>query len=437
MEKIIELVENNICSGCGICVSVCPKKCFEIQFTNCGQYRPIMSKEKLTDCIDCHICSKSCGFLTDYQENRNNKYNLHVGEYYSAYSAYVYNDNLRLKSASGGITTHFLKSLLKNKIVDYVVCVRQVANKHPLIKPVICETENEIDACSGSFYYPVEYSDIIRHILLNDGRYAIVGLPCVLRSIKNAKSINKKLKERILITIGLVCGSNKNAAHTDFLFKKYTNQETIQSINFRLKLKTTQSSSIHFQFNNDQNLIIDNKQWGKYWSLGAFNLKGCSYCTDVFAEKADIVLMDAWKYPYVNDYKGTNFVVIRNKFIDNLFRHLTDCQIEPVDIQDIVYSQKYFASPIIDKQHNNLYNKNKFSSLLYKDRFEYKRIGLLAKLQLNIKNRSQEFVRENYKLNDKFDFIEFEKNLNRLLMYNQYISLFIKVKRKLQKITKK
>ena len=147
--------------------------------------------------------------------------------------------------------------------------------------------------------------------------------------------------------------------------------------------------------------------------------------------------MDAWKYPYVNDYKGTNFVVIRNKVIDNLFRNLTDCQIEPVDIQDIVYSQKYFASPIIDKQHNNLYNKNKYSSLLYKDRFEYKRIGLLAKLQLTIKNKSQELVYKNYKLNNKFDFIEFEKKLNKMLMYNQYISLFIKVKRKLQKIVKK
>lgn len=437
MRKIIELVDNNICSGCGICVSVCPRKCFEIQFTDSGQYRPIIPKERIADCIDCHICSKSCGFLTDYQVNRNTKYDFHIGEYYSTYSAYVTDDKLRLKSASGGVATQLLKSLIKNNIVNYVVCVRQVANKHPLIKPVICKTEDEIDACSGSFYYPVEYSDIIRYILLNDGRYAIVGLPCVLRSIENAKSINKKLKERILITIGLVCGSNKNAAHTDFLLKKYGNQETIHSINFRLKLENTQSSSINFQFNHDKKLIIDNKQWGKYWSLGAFNLKSCSYCTDVFAEKADIVLMDAWKYPYVNDYKGTNFVVIRNKVIDNLFRNLTDCQIEPVDIQDIVYSQKYFASPIIDKQHNNLYNKNKYSSLLYKDRFEYKRIGLLAKLQLTIKNKSQELVYKNYKLNNKFDFIEFEKKLNKMLMYNQYISLFIKVKRKLQKIVKK
>ncbi len=53
-------IEENLCKGCGLCVSVCPKKVLEInkQINTKGYFPAYQARPD--DCIRCAICCTMC-----------------------------------------------------------------------------------------------------------------------------------------------------------------------------------------------------------------------------------------------------------------------------------------------------------------------------------------------------------------------------------------
>lgn len=53
-------IEENLCKGCGLCVSVCPKKVLEIsKQLNAKGYFPAY-QARPDDCVKCAICCTMC-----------------------------------------------------------------------------------------------------------------------------------------------------------------------------------------------------------------------------------------------------------------------------------------------------------------------------------------------------------------------------------------
>lgn len=59
MKKVV--FEENSCKGCGLCVSVCPKKILELDVSrvNAKGYNPVVSKDD-DACIACAFCAMIC-----------------------------------------------------------------------------------------------------------------------------------------------------------------------------------------------------------------------------------------------------------------------------------------------------------------------------------------------------------------------------------------
>jgi coenzyme F420-reducing hydrogenase beta subunit len=127
------------------------------------------------------------------------------------------NEPTRLNGASGGLATWFLQTLLRNGVVDHVVCVKPTDNPDQLFKFGVFSTPEEIARCSKSAYYPVEVSEAIQTILKTDARYAVVGLPCVVKSLRLAQKQIPLLKRRIVVVAGLVCGQTKSKFFAEYL----------------------------------------------------------------------------------------------------------------------------------------------------------------------------------------------------------------------------
>ena len=55
------IIEENICKGCGLCVTVCPKKIILIskEKLNAKGYNPAMITD-LESCISCGMCAIIC-----------------------------------------------------------------------------------------------------------------------------------------------------------------------------------------------------------------------------------------------------------------------------------------------------------------------------------------------------------------------------------------
>lgn len=60
--------------------------------------------------------------------------------------------------------------------------------------------------------------------------------------------------------------------------------------------------------------------YGRTWLCGLFTPRACTFCDDVFAELADVSLMDAWLPEYACDPAGTSIVVTRSSQADAIVR---------------------------------------------------------------------------------------------------------------------
>lgn len=196
--ELTNIAKHDLCIGCGLCAAMCPDKALKMQFNKYGEYNPVIADECTTEC---GLCLKVCPF-TDSGENEDTigqrlygnipgiQHLPETGYYLASYVGY--SEKYRPTSASGGIATWLLETLLSERIVDYVICVAPTGDPYRLFTFQTFHSPEDVISGSGSAYYPVEMSNVIRHVLNHPGRYAITGLPCFIKAIRLAQQRNKK-----------------------------------------------------------------------------------------------------------------------------------------------------------------------------------------------------------------------------------------------------
>jgi len=217
------IVGHDFCIGCGLCAALCPQDVLTMQWNRYGEYNPV----EMTPCTtECGLCLKVCPFATS-EENEDTigerlygavpgiRHRSETGYYLAAYVGY--SERHRPTSASGGMATWLLETLLTQGVVDHVICVAPTGDPERLFAFRVFDTPEDVRTGAGSAYYPVEMSGVIRQVLEVPGRYAVTGLPCFLKAIRLAGQRNKKLRERIVVTVGLVCGQLKSKHFTDYV----------------------------------------------------------------------------------------------------------------------------------------------------------------------------------------------------------------------------
>lgn len=97
---MIQVNKKQNCSGCHACMAVCPKKCISMYKDEEGFLYPNIDKDK---CINCRLCEKACQSINPIKSSS-------IGK---AYAAYNLNEEVRMKSSSGGVFT-----LIAEYIID-------------------------------------------------------------------------------------------------------------------------------------------------------------------------------------------------------------------------------------------------------------------------------------------------------------------------------
>jgi coenzyme F420-reducing hydrogenase beta subunit len=300
-----------------------------MRFNHCGEYNPVMEG----DCVSCGICEKVCPFLNGnanedtiasecFSGIEGIKHRPETGYYLNSYAGYASDPEMRWDGASGGMLTQTLCKLLKLDIVDYVITVSPNPDPEKLFHFVVVSTPDDVKRCAKSAYYPVEISEALRNVLQNKGRYAVVGLPCVCKAIRLAQKKSRKLRDRIHVILGLVCGKQQSKYYSQRVSLMAGMTEPPVSVCFRNKREGIPATNIIFSAfsNNDTKSEIQGADGvSKLWADGVYTLKSCYYCDDVFAECADASFMDAWLPEYFSDSKGTSLVITRNSQSGALF----------------------------------------------------------------------------------------------------------------------
>ena len=348
---ISTVVKNDLCVGCGACAATCPEQKLKMVFNRYGEYIPTSIQECSKGC---GICLKVCPFFNGnnnedgigsalYSQIPGISFREETGYYLSCYVGYA--PETRLQGSSGGIATWLLSTLLKKGVVDYVVAVVPNEDSDFLFKFAILDNPEHIMNSAGSVYYPVELSGVLQSIQNRPGKYAIVGLPCFIKAIRLAAQRNQKVKERIIVTLGLVCGQMKSKHYTEYISSLSGVYPPLQEVSYRGKSKEKPACNYYFSCKNKTGKtgkIFHDQGVGKVWINRWFTLNACNYCDDVYAECADVTLMDAWLPEYAADYQGTNFILVRSLLMKDIFNdklHPDKIHIKPAPVEDLIKSQ--------------------------------------------------------------------------------------------------
>ena len=196
LKNTIESVVNDeLCTGCGTCVGICPLSAVAIVKNNSkGIYLPQLDNER---CNQCGICLDACpGHSVDFQQLNLDIFgkepeDILLGNYLNCYVGHATDYEIRYNSASGGLVTALLIFALEEGLIDGAL-VTKMSEQNPLEpQPFIARTKEQIISAAKSKYCPVPANIALKEILKEDGKFAVVGLPCHVHGIRKAEAINK------------------------------------------------------------------------------------------------------------------------------------------------------------------------------------------------------------------------------------------------------
>lgn len=378
IDTINWIIERELCTGCGTCISLCPKGALKIEINEKkGVYIPVLDKDK---CNNCGLCFKVCpGYDVKFRYLnleifKNIPREILVGNYVDCYIGSSTDYTIRYNSSSGGLITQLLLFALEENIIDGAL-VTKMKKSNPLeTEPFIARTKKDILEASKSKYCPVALNISIKEILDSDPneRFAVVGLPCHIHGIRKAQQINKILKSKIKFCIGIFCNHAPNIwASRTLLRKLKVKERDVIKLDYRGKgwpgaLRITKKS----------NSISLNDGWG-FIGCYLFTPTRCLLCSDAVCELADLSFGDAWLPELSADKVGTSIMISRTNEMGKLLQNMKNMNkiyLEEIDVSKIIQSQ---MGMIIYKKKNPIICSKfgliapKYDNLLRPDTLDY------------------------------------------------------------------
>lgn len=364
---ISDIVQNNFCSGCGICAGCCPHGSLSMVWRDDGDLVPTLAGKCPSSC---DICLRICPFSKQaksedqlakerFESVPGISVHKDIGFYLESFVGYSMVDQHRENGSSGGMATWVLEGLLLNDLVDAVICVGPTNNRGKLFSYQIISEVKELRQMSGSRYYPVDAGQVIRELitLKPDKRYAFIGLPCTLKGLRLAMNLIPSLNRSIVFVLGLVCGHLPNKYYTEYLScLSQVQPDQLICAEYRRKKIGYRAGNYFFRATASDNRLgmdVSKKKIKTIWSNNYFQVNSCNFCDDVFSEVADAVFMDAWLPEYQQDYRGNSIIVSRHPQIRDILLAGHDtgtCCLNAIPIAKVSESQK----DVIQKKRNLL-----------------------------------------------------------------------------------
>lgn len=324
LRSLARIIDGGLCHRCGSCVGICPTGVLAV---DAGEYPAV---KNLSACTDCDLCVKVCpGDQFDPEEQAaalyQSSYDIESthGTFLEGAIGYATDTRIRELSTSGGIVTAVLLDALERGAIDGAVVIISDDSVLWRGKSVVARTPAEILAAMKSKYAICATNSVFSEIREQPGRYALVGLPCQIHGFRKAAELDERLKERVVLTIGLFCHAAIEHQAYDVIWETL-GDKTLGAKRFISRVGKHPGAP-HLE-------LADGTLWPVYFghksgyrptSIEMINIlyrlftpERCTTCFDALAEFADIAVGDPWMAPPENDvdfYQGWSFALLRTE----------------------------------------------------------------------------------------------------------------------------
>jgi coenzyme F420 hydrogenase subunit beta len=309
-------VLNLRCSYCRFCLAVCPGH--SVDFRNLSSF-----------------------FLEKPAENNS------LGAYLSCYIGYSTNKEIRWKASSGGIVTALLIFALEEGIIDGALVTRMKRDRPFEPEAIIARTRDEILSAVGSKYCPVPVNEELKEILREDGRFAVVGLPCHIHGIRKTEALNKTVREKIVLHLGLFCSLCPNSLGTEFFIGENI-LDNITKLDYRGK---GWPGGMSIELKNGKEIFVPLHEYISIVESPLFTPVRCMLCCDGTNELADISVGDAWLSELKDNKTGISVIIARSKVGEEILKRAKS--------KNLINIKKIHYHKVLQSQESILFSKKK------------------------------------------------------------------------------
>jgi len=341
------VVANGLCTQCGVCAAMCPHKVIDIRRDAHMRYFPTVVSEDPCKTRCKSLCVEVCAGIHEDPSlwsrapiGADSWEDFTVGHVDSAWVGYSTDQGIRSRGTSGGLVIGLLTYLLESKKVDGVLTIGP-NTKDPLQHDIkVVTTAAELADCWGSKYYPMPLGQAFRQLMQAHKKYAVVLLGCHMRSLRLMERRIARLRENIVLRVGLICGYCSG-------FKGMMDQaedwglqdvQSIRRIDYR---EGKWPGNVRIQAPQfDRRTVIYN-----FLARLPFTTnQRCMMCSDLMNETADVVVGDAWLRELTERKdEGWSVAAVRNRAAAELMleaQRAGALHLEPIDVATVIRSQE-------------------------------------------------------------------------------------------------
>ena len=344
------------CCGCTACLSICPQHCITMKEDKEGFLYPVVNQ---LQCIDCNLCQKVCPIQNQHKERTP----------LVVYAAKNKNEQIRLKSSSGGIFT-----LLAENVIEKggVVFGARFDENWDVIHDCT-ETKEGLVAFRGSKYVQSRIGDCYLKVkrFLSEGRIVMfTGTPCQVSGLK--KFLGKDYDN--LLTVDVVCHgvpspkvwrmylkeifAREGKKNSVLLHPIHERNAHVRGISFRDKSLGWKKYSFALILSKatavgEQNTVLLSSIFNENPFMKAFlfnlSLRPSCYACPAKSGKSesDVTIADFWGIedvlPEFDDDKGVSLVMLMNQKGERWFNSLSTLSVE------VTYNDAWKANHCINQ----------------------------------------------------------------------------------------
>lgn len=287
-----------------------------------------------TICVDCGLCEKVCPVINQNEPRKPLK----------VYAAKNANEEVRLKSSSGGIFSLLAEAVIAEEGVVFGAKFDENWN----VVHSWTDTKEGIAAFRGSKYVQSIVGNTyveVREFLKQGRKVLFSGTPCQIAGLK--KFLRKEYDN--LLTVDVVCHGVPSPLVWQEYLKEISKGKEILKIDFRDKKIGWKNYRVVVKGNDD---IVDQpfneNIFMKGFLKNLYLRPSCYACTARSGKSgSDISIADFWGvqnyYPEFDDDKGIGLVLVNTELGSISFNHLNACSIETT------YEQGLNQNPCIER----------------------------------------------------------------------------------------
>jgi len=304
-EPVKVIFDTKNCSGCGLCVGICPVNCIEL---NNGIGR--IDDDK---CIRCGLCYYFCprsylpvNILNMVQENTSKIPSpSKIGFYSEAYSARTKIKEISDQCQDGGISSTCLHYLFKQSKIDYALGASMSENPwRP--EPILMKNTEDVLLATGTKYVNNPNLSLMNKLNKNAQRLAIVGVPCMMQALLKSEIYDLQVPSQnsVVYRIGIFCMES-------FSYESFLKICDLLKVNVENVKKTDINKGKFFIYNKKgEEFNIPIKE------ITHLAREDCEVCYDLTSESADISIGS------IGSPSGWNTVLIRTERGKELYEAL-------------------------------------------------------------------------------------------------------------------